>query len=447
MGIGLGQIMRQATKALRKAQRRGLAAAYLQNHPSGFKLSNLSIRDSDTKVKHGEFIDVDSPTGDIRAALMLHPFQGPSPGLLTMSDKMEQNARELGGIASIDFAQLMKSGVAAGPAMAAFEELTEFQTSVQRRLYKAHRKELEVIHDRMQMIFGNKVVPFGEDQQLQPGDLMMVKVLPYMRPGQASRQRQILEAQAIWDMGTTSPDLINRRLAGENLIGALGSPDAAELIIPDKAAEEVVPADPISEYAGLLAGMPLKAGPGQNHQAHIDTHAVQMEMLKVSQLPIERGDLAAATLAAHIAEHMGLQLMVEVSSRIGVPLEQMGPEMPPEMELQLAPLIAQAVAAIEAERRPPNPDDGKLAVEQVRREGAKEREIIKGQAVLTKTQITARQAREIELLRQRHAVELQEDKDEAAMDREIEDNTVALQIAKLKGSGSAQAGAKAGARG
>ena len=113
-GIGLGQILLQTTKALRKAQRRTLEAGYLQNHPSGFKLSNLSIRNGDTKVRPGEFVDVDSPTGDIRAALMVHPFQGPSQGLMALAQTLEANGRELGGIASIDFASLMKAGVAAG---------------------------------------------------------------------------------------------------------------------------------------------------------------------------------------------------------------------------------------------------------------------------------------------------------------------------------------------
>lgn len=452
-GVGLGQILMQVTRALRKAQRRGLEAAYLQNHPSGFKLSNLSIRDSETRIKSGEFVDVDSPVGDIRAAMMLHPFQGPSPGLLSMADKMEQNGRELGGIASIDFAALMKSGVAAGPAMAAFEESTEFQTSVHRRLYKAHRKELELIHDRMRIMMGNQTVLFGVDQVLRPGDLQAVNILPYMKPGQASRQKAIMEAQAVWDLAQANPDVLNKREAAENYLRALSSPEAVRMILPDPQEQEVQPADPVSEYSQALAGQPLRAGPMQNHQAHIDAHTSQMRMLQNSALPVEQGQAVMAVLSAHIAEHMGLQLMVEVSGITGIPMDQLGPNMPPEVEAQIAPVIAQAMAQIEAMRTPPDPatsveeikQAGALQREQLKVEAQNRREAEKGETRLVETAMKARHDKEMEDMKQRHQRELQRQKDEASMDREIEDNTAALQIARMKG-GSVNAGARAGSR-
>jgi hypothetical protein len=450
-GLGLGQILLQTTKALRKAQRRTLEAGYLQNHPSGFKLSNLSIRNGDTKVRPGEFVDVDSPTGDIRAALMMHPFQGPSQGLMALAQTLEANGRELGGIASIDFASLMKAGVAAGPAMAAFEESTEFQTSVHRRLYKAHRKELEIIHDRMRLVVGNKPVLFGTDQTLQPGDLTAVDILPYMQPGQASRQKVIMEAQAIWDLAKDNPDLLNKRRAAENFIRALGSPDADRLVIPDPEEEEVLPADPITEYTMILGGRPVKAGPMQNHQAHIDAHGAQMRMVQTSSLPVEQGEAVMASLAAHIAEHMGLQLMVEAAGMIGISLDKIGPDMAPEIEAQLAPMLAQAVMQIEAARRPPDPEEARIETARVVGQSRIEATRVAAEGRLALADMQARHQQELEDLKAKHAKDLQDIKDSAALDREIEDNTTALTIAKLKGSGKtaeapAGAGAGAGAR-
>ena len=53
--------------------------------------------------------------------------------------------------------------------------------------------------------------------------------------------------------------------------------------------------------------------------------------------------------------------------------------------------------------------------------------------------------KEMAELKASHEKELQEMKDQAAMDREIEDNTAAITIAKLKGSGRT-AGTSSGAK-
>lgn len=455
-GVGLGQILMQTTLALRTAQRRMLEAGYLQNHPSGFKLSSMSIRDGETKIRAGEFVDVDSPTGDIRQSLMLHPFQGPSQGLMALSATMLQAGQELGGIATIDFAQLMKSGVAAGPAMAAFEESTEFQTAVHRRLYKGHRTELEIIHDRMRTVMGEETVLFGVDQHLQKGDLTAVDILPYMKPGQASKQRSVMEAEAIWGLAKESPDIVSKREAAVNYIHALGSPDADRMILPDAQEEEVKPADAVTEYNMLLAGRPIKAGMMQNHQAHIDTHAAQLKIIQMSQMPLDQGDAASAVLASHIAEHMGMQMMVEVSQMTGIPLEQMGPDVPPEMEAQMAPLVAKAVMQLEETRRPPEQVDNKLQIEQMKQQGAAEREKLKLGGRQTEAQMKQQfdaQLKEAqrqfdaqnEEAKRQHAIDLRKLQDDAAMDREIQDNATALQIAQLKQSGGANSDAGAGA--
>ena len=457
-GIGLGQILLQTTKALRKAQRRMLEAGYLQNHPSGFKLSNLSIRDGETKIRAGEFVDVDSPTGDIRQSLMLHPFMGPSQGLMALSASMMEGGRELGGIATLDFAQLMKSGVAAGPAMAAFEETSEFQTAVHRRLYKAHRTELEIIHDRMRSVLGEEeVVLYGVDQQLHKGDLQQIDILPYMKPGQASKQRSIMEAQAVWELAQASPDVLDKREAAINYIRALGSPEADRMVLPAPDDEEVKPSDAITEYGMVLAGKPIAAGMMQNHQAHIDSHSAQLRILQVSQLPLEQGDAASNVLAAHIAEHIGMQMMVEVSSMTGIPLEQMGPDVPPEIESQMAPMIAKAIMQLEEMRRPPEQGDSRVEIERMKLEGAERREQMKlggKQAEVQAKQsydaqlkmVEQQHSMQMEDMKGRHAALIQKMKDDASMDREIEDNAMAWKISEAKREGAAQASVNAGAK-
>lgn len=448
VAVGLGDILGSITKALRTAQREAFDAAYLQNHPSGYKLASLSIADEQTPVVKGAFIDVSSPTQDIREAIMPHIFQGVSPGLLQLSDRLEANGKELGGIASIDFANLMKAGIAAGPAMAAFEESTEFQTAVHRRLYTAHAKELKLTHDRMRESFARQAVEFADGQrQLQPDDLMLVDVIPYMKPGQVSRQKSILEAEAIYRMSLEAPDVVLKRRACEDYLRALGKANIDDYIAPDPQEEAPEPADPLTEYEMVLQGMPIVAGPDQNHAAHIDTHAIQMRMLQAAQLPVEQGEAAMAVLAAHIAEHMGLQLKVQVAAMLGVSLEQLLQD--PAVAEQLAPDIAQAVAQIESARRPEG-DGRNERIEVERIKGQYRQDELRLKADIEMEQKDMQRRHEIEMadLKAAQAREVQKQKDAAAMQREREDNAAALQIAREKagGAGRSSAAATAGVR-
>lgn len=435
--LGLGHILSNITRALRDAQRAGLDAGYYQNHPSGFKLASFKVRDEATKIRYGEFVDVDSPVDDIRKALQMHTFEGPSPGLMALAEKMEANGKELGGIATIDFAQLMKAGMAAGPAMAAYEESSTFQTAIHRRLYKAMATELRLIHNRMRQVHGGRPILYGTSGRLKQDDLLKVNILPAMKPGEASKQKTILEAQALWDMSKEMPDVISKREAATELLRALGKPNIDDILIPDPEENPPEPMDPVSEYGMILQGEAVKAGIAQNHQAHIDAHSIQMKMLASSDLPVEQGEAAMASIASHIAEHMAQQALVEVATALGIPPQQFMEGIPPELEVQIAPRIAQALQQLEQRRADMQADeqDNKLAIEQTKQQGK-----------LRELEIKARQDREMEAIKHRHALELQNLKDGNAMQREEADNEAALEIAAMKGGGSNKSNASAGAR-
>lgn len=420
-GMGLGHLLANTTRALRTAQRRGLEAAYLQNHPSGFKLSNFKVRDDSTKIRSGEFIDVDSPTGDIRSALMLHPFQGPSQGLMALSQQIESNGKQLGGLATQDLDNLMKAGMAAAPAMAAYEENTEFQSSIHARLYRAVATELDLIHQRMREIHGSAVIQFGDNEMLLPGDLMKVKPKPKMVPGHASKAKAVMEAQATVELSEKFPDVVNKREAALDFLRAIGKPNIDDLMLPDPMENPPMPADPATEYGRVMGGQPIRAGISQNHMAHITAHSAQMVGLQTSQLPVEQGEAMMAVLAAHVAEHYAMDMLQKVSAATGIPIEMFEQGIPPEIEAQLAPQIAAAIQKIEQERAPKDgQQDSRIAVEALKQQGTMQRETMK-----------QKHEREMADLKNRHALELQRQKDEAAMERAMQDDETALEIAAM----------------
>ncbi len=420
-GMGLGHILANVTRALRKAQRRGLEAAYLQNHPSGFKLSSFKIRDDATKIRSGEFQDVDSPSGDIRSAIMVQPFEGPSPGLLQLADKLESNGKQLGLLATQDMENLLKAGMAAGPAMAAVEENTEFQSAIHARLYRGHASELKDMHRRMREVYGQNPVPFGENEMLEAGDLLKVNILPKMKPGQSSKQKAVLEAQAVIDLASSLPDIINKREAGLDFLRAIGKPNIDDLMMPDPSENPPQPADPATEYAQVMQGMPIRAGMHQNHMSHVDAHTAQMQGIQTSQLPVEQGEQIMAVMASHIAEHYAQDMLAKTASAMGIPVEQFGENMPPEIEAQLAPQMAQAIQQIEADRAP----------DEAQQESKAQIEAIKGRIDIEKETMKQRHDREMQELKHAQNMEMQRQRDDAAMERAEQDDETAIQIAEM----------------
>jgi len=367
--LGLGALLTNLTLALRKGQRRGLDAAYLANHPSGFMLSGVRIRDDSTPIVPGELRSIEAAgVQDIRAAMMTQPFKGPDQGLLALMDRLEASAKELGGIASIDLAEMMKSGIAAGPALAAYDETTEFQTSVHRRLYTAHKSELDLVHSRMQQVVGNTQRLFGSGRVLQENDLLGVKLVPAMPPGYVSQQRQLMQASAVIEASQAAPEIIDQREAYRRYFEAMGVNDIDGVMVPDPEENPPQPADPVTEYNSLMAGAPIVAGLMQNHRAHIDAHTAQMKGLQSSNLPVETGQMMAATLAAHIAEHMGMEATVFVAQQLGIPPDSFAQGLPPEIEAEAAPMIAEAVQQLESSRAEEDQPDSRVVIEQMRSE-------------------------------------------------------------------------------
>jgi hypothetical protein len=415
--VGLGALLTNITLALRRAQRRALDAAYLANHPAGFVVGGMSIRSDNRRLIPGTLAEVDVANGDLSKSIFMNPFKGPDPGLLALYDKMNAEGRELGNVSSIDFQSMMKSGIAAGPALAAYDESTEFQTSVHRRLYHAHATELSIIHERLRERFGGARIPFGNGRFLEPDDLYVARVVPAMKPGFVSRQREMIEAQAVLELSGTKPDIFDAREAAIRYLEAINTRAPQTLIKPDPAVQPVQPSDPVNEYMRILRGEPVRAGVSQNHQAHIDAHTAQMAGIQNSSLPVAAGQAAAAALAAHIAEHQGLQLAVGVAAQLGMDPQTFVDGVPPEIEAQIAPAVAAAVAEIEAQRKPKDEADIRVAIEQM-----------KSETKIAIEQMRA-EAQEAELAAEERITKMVQT---AETYRNDKDNFWAMEIAKLK---------------
>jgi hypothetical protein len=118
----------------------------------------------------------------------------------------------------------------------------------------------------------------------------------------------------------------------------MGVPDEKiELLLAPERAKPM-PLDPLTENQNAIVGMPLIAGAYQDHDAHIAAHA-----------PIAQDNPA---LQAHINEHLALKMRQQVEQMIGQPLPPPGMPMPPEMENQIAVMVAKAMQQLAPSYKP-----------------------------------------------------------------------------------------------
>jgi hypothetical protein len=110
-----------------------------------------------------------------------------------------------------------------------------------------------------------------------------------------------------------------------------------------------MPLDPLTENQNAIMGMPLKAAEYQDHDAHIASHA-----------PIAEQNPA---MQAHINEHLALKMRVQVQQMIGQPLPPPGMPLPPEIENQLAVMVAQAMQQLAPQYKPQAQPDPLLEIE------------------------------------------------------------------------------------
>jgi hypothetical protein len=163
--------------------------------------------------------------------------------------------------------------------------------------------------------------------------------------------QKIVQYQAALQLAQTAPQLYNLPLLHRQMLDVLGIKNAQKLIPME---EDQKPTDPVTENQNLLMMKPVKAFVSQDHQAHIAVHLALMQDPKIASL-LQQNPMAQqiqAALMSHINEHLGFQYRVEIEQKLGVALPPQTDEsgedvnMPPAIEAQLAPILAQAAQQV-----------------------------------------------------------------------------------------------------
>jgi hypothetical protein len=157
--------------------------------------------------------------------------------------------------------------------------------------------------------------------------------------------QRVVQYQAALQLASTAPQIYDLPALHRQMLDVLGIKDADKLVPTD---DDQKPRDPVSENMAVLKGKPVKAFLYQDHEAHIKVHMSAMQDPIVQQMVGQspQANQIMGAMTAHIAEHLGFAYRSKIEQAMGVDLPMPDEDMPPEIEVQLSRLIAQAAPIV-----------------------------------------------------------------------------------------------------
>ncbi len=341
-GLGLIHIIGGYARAGTSLIRQLVDAGTLSNLPGGLKSRGLRIKGDDSPIEPGEWKDVDVPSGSIRDNIMPLPYKEPSQTLLALLNQITTEGRRLGAISDMNISD-MSANAPVGTTLALLERTLKPMAAVQARVHYAMKQEFKMLKALMAEYAPTEYdyIPMRGEVSARVADYMMVDVIPVSDPNSSTMAQRVVQYQAVLQMAQSAPQIYDLPQLHRQMIEVLGVKNADKLV-PTQ--EDLKPVDPVSENMDALVGKPLKAFIQQDHQAHIATHQSFMQDPMVAQMIGQnpQGQAIMAALQAHLAQHLGFQYRAQIEEQLGADLPPPNEELPEEIEVTLAQLMAKA---------------------------------------------------------------------------------------------------------
>ena len=341
-GLGLIHIIGGYAKAGTSLIRQLVDAGTLSNLPGGLKARGLRIKGDDTPIEPGEFKDVDVPSGSIRDNIMTLPYKEPSQTLLALLNQITTEGRRLGAISDMNISD-MSANAPVGTTLALLERTLKPMAAVQARVHYAMKQEFKLLKTIMEEYapaeYGYE--PVRGEVSARQADYALVDVIPVSDPNSSTMAQRVVQYQAVLQMSQSAPQIYDLPQLHRQMIEVLGVKNADKLVPTE---DDAKPTDPVSENMDALIGKPMKAFIYQDHDAHIATHQafIQDPMIAQTIGQNPQAQQIMASLQAHIAEHLGFRYRKQIEEKLGAPLPAPNEEMPEDMEVNLARLVADA---------------------------------------------------------------------------------------------------------
>ena len=346
----IGGHARAATSLIRQL----VDAGTLSNLPGGLKARGLRIKGDDTPISPGEFRDVDLPSGAIRDNILPLPYKEPSQVLAALMDKIVADGQRFAATGDLKVSD-MSAQSPVGTTLAILERMLKVMSAVQARIHYSMKQEFKllagIIRDNTPEEYDYE--PEVGSKKAKRSDYDMVDIIPVSDPNASTMSQRVVQFQAVLQLSAGAPQIYDLPYLHRQMIQTLGVKNA-DKIVP--ATEDMKPVDPVSENMNIMRSKPVKAFLLQDHEAHLGVHMAAMRDPKIMQIMGQNPQAQAiqAAAMAHIMEHVAFQYRKEIEKQLGAalpPMQEEGIEaedrtLPPEIEVQLSQLAAQAATKL-----------------------------------------------------------------------------------------------------
>jgi hypothetical protein len=345
-GFGLFHLIGGYAKSATSIMRQLVDAGTLSNLPGGLKTRGLRIKGDDTPIAPGEFRDVDIGSGALRDNILPLPYKEPSAVLAALMDKIVEEGRRFAATADMKVSD-MSAQAPVGTTLALLERQLKVMTAVSARLHFSFKQELKLLAGLIRDYTDDSYdyEPVDAPRKAKKGDYSHVEIIPVSDPNAATMSQRVVQYQAVIQMAQMAPDIYDLPKLHRGMLEVLGIKNAAELVPLE---DDQKPKDPVSENMAALKGEPLKAFQYQDHESHIKVHTSAMQdpivMQLIGQNP--KAPQIQAAMMAHIAEHVGFGYRQKIEQQLGMPLPPPDEKLPPEIEIQLSAMMAQAAQQV-----------------------------------------------------------------------------------------------------
>ena len=345
-GFGLFHLIGGFANSATSLMRQLIDAGTLANLPGGLKTRGLRIKGDDTPIAPGEFRDADVGSGTLRDNILPLPYKEPSATLYNLLNTVVEEGRRFAATADMKVSD-MSAQAPVGTTLALLERQLKVMTAVQARVHYALKEELQLIRDLIRDYTDDDYAyqPDEGPARAKKSDYDDVDVIPVSDPNASTLSQRVVQYQAVIQLSQTAPDIYDLPKLHRGMLEVLGIKDADKLVpLP----EDQKPRDPVAENMCVLKGEPVKAFVYQDHEAHIKVHMAAMQdpviMQLVGQNP--KAPMMMAAMQAHIAEHVAYGYRQKIEQQLGMALPPEDEKLPPQIELALSGMMAQAAQQV-----------------------------------------------------------------------------------------------------
>lgn len=337
-GFGYAHILGNSARTATSLTRQIIDAQTLSMFPGGLRVKGMRFDNNNKQIGPTEFREIDTGGLPINQAVMAMPYKEISQVPLLTLQAVTERAEQLAGTLDIAVGE-GRQDAPVGTTVALMENAAKITSSVLKDVHVSHRAELKMFSELFGEYLPEKPYPFpvpgGESAIMRADFSDHVDVLPVSDPNITTQTQRIVRAEAILRTAMQAPQIHNLRAAYKFMYQTMGMPEQQIAnVLPEP--QQAQPLDPLSENMMAIQGAAqLKAGPDQNHEAHIQAHT------PLAEIP---------AMQAHISEHMALQMRQQLQRILGVQLPPPGTPLPPQVEGQLSILIAKAMQAWKQEQ-------------------------------------------------------------------------------------------------